>query len=518
LSNITYEIITTEIKPYTYRTPLIAVDDCGELAVDYSKVSPVHIKKLTLLNMAGRDSSGKVVTFEPLEQANRFLMAHHIDDHKQESDQYSKGLVHFFSFLIKVQELWDSEYDEDVFDELTDLPRPKWDYMAKRKAQRITYQYRQALKDAVLKENNPDLKLARTTATAYMNAVIKFYSFHLRQGYKFNNPPFDHEIININFQASGTNMKGYMSKAVHTTDLRLNFPRSKRNSGGTTPSPRKDIRPLTNTEWKEVEDILLKTKTIIKNVSGVLAPSKLAIEYSLFFLVSRFTGLRREEVASLHKGQIAKPDHRKPILRIGVGEQYGSLTKTRDGNNKSRKTIIPASTMQMLYDYTRTERYQKRQKKFKELCKSKREAGDVAFFDAEDGVDESKEYIFISSTGKPFFTKLSDLNARWGEIRATVKANTGRTLDATIHNLRATFAVALFRALLRKTTPDMALAQVSALLGHDDESTTLLYLKIAQDEPTGDEVYEDILDFIGVFDDICTSENLLIHEGRLNEC
>jgi integrase len=497
---------------------LVSVNDHGELKTEYSKASPVHIKKITLLNMVGRDSTGKLVTFEPIEQVNRFLLAHHIDDHKQESDQYSKGLVHFFSFLLKIQELWDKEYDKDVFDELTDLPRPEWDYMAKRKAHRITYQYRQALKDAVIKESDPDLKLARTTATAYMNAVIKFYSFHLRHGYKFNNPPFDHEIVTINFQASGTNMKSYMSKAVHTTDLRLNFPRSKRNSGGATPSSRKDIRPLTNTEWKEVEDILLKTKTVIKNVSGVLKPSKLAIEYSLFFLVSRFTGLRREEVASLHQGQVVKPDHRKPFLRLGVGDQYGSLTKTRDGNNKSRKTIIPTNTMQMLYDYTRKDRYQKRLKKFKDLCKSKREAGDIAFFDAEDGVDESKEYIFISSTGKPFFTKLSDLNARWGEIRATVKANSGRTLEATIHNLRATFAVALFRALLRKTTPDMALAQVSDLLGHEDEKTTLLYLKIAQDEPTGDEIYEDILEFIGVFDDISTSENPLTHEDRLNEC
>jgi hypothetical protein len=59
---------------------------------------------------------------------------------------------------------------------------------------------------------------------------------------------------------------------------------------------------------------------------------------------------------------------------------------------------------------------------------------------------------------------------------------------------------------------------VSDLLGHEDEKTTLLYLKIAQDEPTGDEIYEDILEFIGVFDDISTSENPLTHEDRLNEC
>lgn len=60
--------------------------------------------------------------------------------------------------------------------------------------------------------------------------------------------------------------------------------------------------------------------------------------------------------------------------------------------------------------------------------------------------------------------------------------------------------MSLFRALLRVTKPDIALALVSDCLGHDDEATTLLYLKIAQNEPTGDEIYEDVLDFIGVFD------------------
>ncbi|MBF4285813.1 site-specific integrase, partial [Vibrio anguillarum] len=51
-------------------------------------------------------------------------------------------------------------------------------------------------------------------------------------------------------------------------------------------------------------------------------------------------------------------------------------------------------------------------------------------------------------------------------------------------------------------TPDEALDRVSALLGHEDRSTTIEYLKIAQDMPSADEIYEDVLDYIGAFDDL----------------
>jgi integrase len=239
--------------------------------------------------------------------------------------------------------------------------------------------------------------------------------------------------------------------------------------------------------------------------------ASLSIEYRLFFLVSRFTGLRKEEVASLNTGQVVKPDLNKAMLRIGVGDDYGSLTKTNGDGNKSRRTIIPSQTMMLLYEYMRSDRYQKRLNKFKELCKSKREAGEDAFFDSVDGIDESSHYLFLSETGRPFFTKLTEMNTRWNEIRATVKSKTGQVIEGTIHNLRPTFAITLFRVLLRRTTPDIALAQVSECLGHEDQATTLLYLQIAQDEPTGDEIYEDVLDYLGVFDDLDDSEDKLTH-------
>ncbi|MEZ8927870.1 site-specific integrase [Vibrio lentus] len=498
---ISYEIASTQIKPYTYSKPLVGADENDELFLEYSKHHITHIKNVVLLFLVGRDEGGCLVSEEPLEHVNRFILSHHIDDEKEESEQYSKGLIHFFSFLITMQERWDANYDEDLYDEVVDLPRPTWDNFPVRKSDRITYQYRKALVDAVLNEPDPEKRLARTTATAYMGAVIKFYKFHLRDGYAFTNPPFEHEIVTLNFKANGNSMKGYMSKEVHTTDLRLNFPKSKRNEGGALPSTRRDLKPLTNNEWREVEGILTSTRKVVKNIQGELRSTSIAIEFCLLFLVMRYSGMRKEEASSLHKGQIIKPDLTKPNLRIGIGGQYGSLTKTKGGGNKSRRTIIKSSIMQMLYEYTRSDRYKARLGKFKALCQAKRDNGEDAFFDAEDGVVEDKDYLFISQSGKPMFTKLTEINTRWNEVRATVEKKTGKKIAGTVHNLRPTFGVSLFRVLLRVIATDEALAHVSACFGHEDEATTLMYLKMAQDDPTGDEIYEDVLEYLEFFDE-----------------
>ena len=83
----------------------------------------------------------------------------------------------------------------------------------------------------------------------------------------------------------------------------------------------------------------------------------------------------------------------------------------------------------------------------------------------------------------------------------TVQFELGYQFHHHIHNLRSTYAVSVFRALLKHYSPDEALSYVSERLGHTEFKTTLKYLKIAQDEPTGDEIYEDILDFIGAFEE-----------------
>ncbi|SGY82685.1 site-specific integrase [Moritella viscosa] len=512
MPEIRYEISTTEIKPFTYKTPLVSVDSNGELQLSHSKSADdaVHVKSITFLNLVGRNEAGDMISFEPMDYVNRYLMTHHIEEGHEESAQYAKALVHYFSYIIALQEAWDDEYDEDSFDELIDPPRPKWDFMPSRKSQRPTYMYRSALKASVIKPDDNQKPLAKTTASAYMRGVVKFYSFHLLLHHEFNNKPFEHEIVTINYQANEISMAAYHSKKVYTTDLRLNFPKPERNEGGSLPSPRRELRPMNNQEWNAVENILLNTKRVIKNVKGQKKLVGLAEEYCLFFLVARFTGLRKEEVASLHAGQIINPDMRKPMLRLGVGDEYGSLTKDKDGSNKSRKTVIPSAIMKRLYKYTKSPRYKKRQEKFKALCEEKRQAGETAFFESVDGVDANKCYVFVSATGIPFFLKLNELNNRWNEVRHTAGEALGHDIDAVIHNLRATFAVALFRMLLKKKDADTALAFVSEFLGHGSLKVTLIYLQTAENEPTGDEIYEDVLDFLGVFDDMGELEDKLL--------
>nr|MBF4371133.1 site-specific integrase [Vibrio anguillarum] len=94
-----------------------------------------------------------------------------------------------------------------------------------------------------------------------------------------------------------------------------------------------------------------------------------------------------------------------------------------------------------------------------------------------------------------------EINTRWNEVRKTAAINLPNEIDSVVHNLRSTFAVSAFRTLLKKMDADEALKIVSAFLGHEDLSTTLLYLQIAQDTPTGDEIWEDVLDYVGVFDE-----------------
>ena len=119
-------------------------------------------------------------------------------------------------------------------------------------------------------------------------------------------------------------------------------------------------------------------------------------------------------------------------------------------------------------------------------------------------MNPSRSYLLNTQTGKPMMMDLQAFTGRWIEVRDT--ANHTGVLDneivGSIHNLRSTFAVDIFSHLLKKLTPDAALARVSSLLGHEDIATTMEYLKIAQDMPTADEIYEDVLDYIGAFDDL----------------
>lgn len=522
MAELIYDIKTKTIKDFTYRKPSVFIDENGEPQTENSKhkENHTHIKQIMLLSLAGYEKiqladdkrkpltdedgnpifvKGDLVSLEPMDYVNEFILAKHIIDEKEDAQQHSKALAHYFRFILDAQAKWDAKFDNDDFDPLSDPPRPAWDKFSKRKHQRATDMYRNAVKRTTLDGSG----LAKTTAMSYVRSIVSFYTHHLRYGKRFNNPPFTYETVAVHYAATGTNIKGYKRKEIQTTDLKLTFAKSKRNDGGALPNASRDLKPLSNVQWKEIKRVLVQARQVVKNVKREDKLVSLPQEYSLLFRTLRYTGLRKEEGASLHLGQIVQPDMESKMLRLGVGDLYGSLTKDPSGgyNNKSRRTIIPSSLMLELYNYSHSERYKKRLEKFKAKCAKEREAGNDAYFDGADGVDDNKQYLFISNSGIPLFRKLTEINTRWNEVRKTAGAALDRDIDAVVHNLRSTFAVSIFRTLLKKMTADKALAQVLALLGHEDIATTMLYLKIAQEEPTGDEIWEDVLDYIGVFDD-----------------
>jgi integrase len=164
--------------------------------------------------------------------------------------------------------------------------------------------------------------------------------------------------------------------------------------------------------------------------------------------------------------------------------------------------------MKELYDYTQSERYTKRLFKYKAWCKEQIENGNTSLFEGDDAINPEINYLFLTQTGKPMVLRVQDFTGRWIEVRNTANhsQSLGLQITGSLHNLRATFAVNIFRHLLKKMDPDDALDRVSSLLGHEDREITLEYLKIAQDMPMGDEIYEDVLDYIGAFDDVKESK------------
>ncbi|MBF4274952.1 site-specific integrase, partial [Vibrio anguillarum] len=71
----------------------------------------------------------------------------------------------------------------------------------------------------------------------------------------------------------------------------------------------------------------------------------------------------------------------------------------------------------MLYDYSQSDRYQKRLEKFKTWCKEQAEVGNTYLFEGDDAINPELEYLFITQSGKPMFTRLQDFTGRWIEIR-----------------------------------------------------------------------------------------------------
>ncbi|MFA0230451.1 site-specific integrase, partial [Vibrio sp. 10N.261.45.A7] len=114
-----YQIQISSIPNFVYKKPLVSIDENGEPQVTYrANGNTLPIKKLPLLYIAGYDDKDNLISYQPLDMVNEFLLSKAIDDGVLELGTDAQGLAHYFSFVLDKQEGWDAEYDEGDFDPL----------------------------------------------------------------------------------------------------------------------------------------------------------------------------------------------------------------------------------------------------------------------------------------------------------------------------------------------------------------------------------------------------------------
>lgn len=515
MGDLEYEIIGYNIKDFEYRSPKAFINENGECQIKYGN-NLMTLGSITLLQRH-TIQNGKLVSLENIEAANNFLLHKKINDELTSLSTYSTALIHYFHFL-ETQTIGLGECSNGESCEKCNKRPMKWDEMPFRNSHKPTYKYRKHLK-AIYASNDQDEHLARSTCNSYIGAVTNFYKYYLLRGFQFRNKPFEHEILQIEVENKSDRIQVSSTQVVHTTDLRLKLGRDMRNDG-----TKRILVPLSDKEWQEVDRIIRKERQIIKVVNGNYKVSKLDIESSFMFLFERYTGARREEMLTLRTRHVRLPTERDTALGycpVDIGSQSNSVTKGE--GNPDRTIHVPLGLMRTLHNYVNSSRYIKRRQKYDSLvtsCKkiieqytlAKENIGAVTFEDdhtfktLEKKAKEAtvflstlimpkEAYIFLNNKGKPY--SLASSNARWCEIRNTVSKSLGYSFTHKPHNLRSTYAVNTLKQLLAKgMSADKAIDYIQSRLGHVSTETTMIYLKFAQNELSGHEVYEHALDFL----------------------
>ncbi|GLX81717.1 site-specific integrase [Thalassotalea eurytherma] len=514
MSTVEKEIIGYTIKNFSLGSPKAIIDEHGECKVLINNSSP--LQTFTLLQRHTRQDN-ELINIEYLDAANNFLIHKKVNDELLNTNTYSTALIHYFHFL-ETQTIGQGECPKEVICEQCQNRPMRWDEMPFRNSEKPTYKYRKYLK-AIYASTDPDEHLARSTCNSYIGVVTNFYKHYLLKGYQFKNKPFEHEILRIELENKSDNIQASSTHVVHTTDLRLKLGRDMRNDGTKRP-----LIPLSTAEWSEVDRIIRKERQVIKVIDGSQNVARLDVESAFMFLLERHTGIRREEMLTLRHSHIRLPNDKDSSLGycpIDIGSQ--SNTKTKGEGNPDRTIHVPIGLMLQLHNYLNSERYIKRKKKYERAVSKSKEV--IQEYDQlekdgvntpsqktrsltaiEKNVEECKAfidsilvpdepYLFLNNKGKPY--SLSSSNARWCEIRNTVSKSLGYDFEHKPHNLRSTYAVETLKQLITKgMNVDKAIDYIQARLGHVSPDTTMTYLKFAQNELSGHEVYEHALDFI----------------------
>ena len=370
------ELISYKLPAFEYKTPEPHIDENGELIISCADESPVKVPPVTFLFLVDLNDEGEIISAKGVDTANAYLLHLVINNSMKDVSLQSRALIQYFSFLL----------DKGL----------EWNQMPTRQSQRPTYRFKRYL-EALYRSSEDGLK--GSTSKGYMRSVVNFYRYYLQVGYQFPHPPFEHELIKVNISTNASSMMATKRVEVHTTDLRLKIP---------SPQPSdipNRLLSLTDNEWNSLDNILRKDRRVIKNIDEYQTyVTTLPIEFSLIFLIMRYTGLRREEVISLKRELLFKPTNeqiKNGYINLTVGYFNGVRTK----GGKDREIEIPAILMDKLHTYSRSDRYLKRLE-----CYKKKHAGKWL-------------PLFINNQGNEFL--LGSLNARWSEIRKAMN----RTID-----------------------------------------------------------------------------------------
>ena len=441
------EVISYKLDDLEYRTPITFIDDNGELVITYLD-DPVQIAPITLLYQVELNADGEFYQANGVDIANAYLMHLKINRDQSCVSAQSRALLHYFSFLDEIG--------------------MQWNEMPIRQNKRPTYRFKRHL-ETMHRSVDPDSQLRASTCKTYMRCIVNFYKHFLMKNQKFENPPFEHELINVRIDASASSMKASQTVSVHTTDLRIRA--SDNTSKNNIPN---QLMSLSTHEWEQLDIVLRFDRRVIKILDCEEVVIKLPIEFSFVFLLMRYSGLRREEVITLRENHVFNPSKeqlRKGYVNLKIGQFNGVETKY----GKIREIEVPTLLLKKLYEYINSPRYIKRREKYEG--------------------DKLLTPLFLNTKGSLIVS--GTVNARWGEIRKAMEKKLGFKFKHKPHNLRATYAVNRLKALMDSGIPQSdALTFVQSKMGHSNLATTLHYMKQTEQEASGDEVLEHVYDFL----------------------
>lgn len=438
------DIIAYTMPEFSYRQPQVNITANGELSMTESGDAEAYrIPKSIFLFSVIRDAdTHTIIKFHGLDHVNAYLMYRSVNHEAKDTKPIAKALLCYHQFLA----------DNDL----------KWDHFPVRNHQKPTYQFKR-----YLEELHGTRKLALSTAKAYISQVVRFYKFYLSRR-EFTNKPFNYEVVTVKNRGSHSSISASRDIIIETTDLRLKI------AGPHQKVPNK-LRSLSEEDWYILNKVLNEDRCGIRLLNDKIIKVSLAIEFTLIFLVMRYTGLRRKEALTLPVQLIYSSGSDKGFTDIHVSPAVGVQTK----NGSAREIEIPRKLLILLYEYKCTERFLTRSNKFMKLYPN-----------------EKHIPLFLNRYGEPF--DIDTVNARWGEIRRYICHEYNLDFSHKPHNLRATYGTFRMRDLIMGENPvPVSKAQVFIQfhMGHKDLSTTEIYLDQLKLQPQDFSLVEEAINF-----------------------